>query len=169
MCVPNAVSAVVNSAVGLVNKAIEVDQQSKEFKYRQQLAINNAKRANNEALRQKQLGIDEARKEKIQGIQEANRQKAINSAINFDLNSETLNNTYEDIINQYKNQAKTIENSYNMKSNQYFTQANSYLNQAKQANDSYKNYILKTSINSLDDFGQVSSEWYSKEVNYDHF
>lgn len=165
MCIPEVVGATISTVTGITSKAIQINQQSKEFKYRQQLAINNAKNANNEALRQKQLGIDESRKEKILGLKEASRQKAINSAGNFNLNSETLNFGQNDILNQYNNQAKAIENSYNLKSDYYFNQANSYLNQANQTNKSYKNYVFNTSINSLNELSQVSQEWYKGRID----
>ena len=126
----NATMEVINGALGVFGAANDIYNERKENKYRTQIAINNAKNAQNEALRQKQMGIEKSRIEKIAGMQKMNNKIAKDSASGFDLNSLTNQYNYSDILSSSDESAKNIQNEYNQAAENYFRTANSYLNEA---------------------------------------
>ena len=74
---------IVSGTLNVAKMTSSIQNDNQQLKYQTQIAINNAKQAQNEALRQKQIGIDEARLEKIKGMQKLNSQIAKNSANGF--------------------------------------------------------------------------------------
>ena len=160
MCVPtnlgNAFSA-ISSVVGTIN---EYNTIRKNNEYRTEVAINNAKIAQNEALRQKQLGIEKARIETMEGMKNASRLKAKNAASNLDFASFTSELGYNDILNNSFSSANSIEKQYDNTAQNYFNQANNYLSQANNYKNLFDNSITSYSMNALGKFGKVSSNWF---------
>jgi len=164
MCTPGASLKGVGTALGLVQdiggNMLSAKAEAKNYKYKTQIAINNAKSANAEALRQKQLGIEEARKEKIEGIKQANLQTAKNAAGGMDITSTTSKQNYRDSIDTANNNALETKNQYNLKADSYFDNARSYLNEIDGYKTSYKNSMFNNSINSLNSVHSVADNWY---------
>ena len=163
MCVPG-VSAFdnVQGIIGVASTVGDFVQERKENKYRTQVAVNNAKNAQNEALRQKQMGIEKAREEKIAGIEQKNRQIAINSAGGFDAMSGTNQYSYQDIKDKANSSAISAQKSYNLQADSYFDTANSYLKQANEYNRSYNASFFQNSLQYLGNASKVAQNWYSK-------
>ena len=173
MCVPSGgiidssstgIIGGVIKGVSAITNGIDAISDYKENKanniYRTQIALNNAQAAKNEALRQKQLGIEKSRMEKISGLQEINKLKAQKSASNFDLMSFTNQYTYQDINNLSELNSSSIKQEYEINSSKYFNQANSYLNQAQQHKKQYNNSVFDSSLNALGKINQVANNWY---------
>lgn len=154
-------------AIGLVQSVgsniLSAKAESKNLKYKTQIALNNAKSAQNEALRQQQLGIEEARKEKIEGIKEANLQTAKNAASGLDAASSTSIQNYQDTIDTANANAASVKNQYDLKADSYFDSANSYLNQINEYNNSYNASLYSNAINSLGSVGKVAGKWYESK------
>ena len=168
MCVPTAVSAgkiFADVVSQVVPDVINYSNTRDNYKYRTQIALNNANSAKDEALRQKQLGINQARLEKISGLKELNKQRAISSASGFDLNSQTNQYSYEDAINAANSNAVNVQSKYDLQADSYFNQANSYLSQAKEQQKAYNSSLFNSTINSLGGFGKVAKEWYKEDSN----
>lgn len=168
MCVPSVASvgkilfdAVSQVAPDVVNFSKEKATQ----KYRTQLAINNIQTAQNEALRQRQLGINESRLQKIQGINDASKNRAITSASGFEVDSQTNLYSYKDIIDTSNANAKNIKNNYELKADSYFNQANSYLTQAHEQQKAYNSSLFNSTLSSLGSFSKVASDWYEKDTD----
>lgn len=171
MCTPNGLLS--NSFYNAINTINDVGTKVSEYKtnkanyaYRTQVALNNAKMAQNEAMRQKQLGIEKSRVEKIAGIKELNTLKAKNSASNLDLTSETNLQAYQDTLDMSKLNAGSIAKEYDVNAKSYFAKANDYLNEANSYKKEYKNSLWDFSLNSLGGFGQVASEWYGGQRSF---
>ena len=130
------------------------------YAYQTQIALNNAKIAQNEALRQKQLGLEKSRLEKISTLQEVNKLKAKNASHGLDLMSSTNQMAYEDVWNLGDLNSDLIKKEYDYNANSYFNQANSHLNQANNYKKQYKQSVFDYSLNALGKIGQVASEWY---------
>lgn len=172
MCTPNTFlptesSNLLNSVfkgVGVANTIASTLSDYKTYKtnaaYRTQITLNNAKNAQNEANRQRQLGIEQSRVQKIKGIQEANLLKAKNSASGLDLMSQTNKYAYQDAYNMANLNALSTKKEYENQAINYFNQANSYLNQAYQSNKQYNQTIFDYSLNALGKFNQVANQWY---------
>lgn len=165
MCVPTATistigNVLLSSANEIAPTILNYSSQKNAHEYRTQVAINNAKSAQNEALRQRQLGINESRLERISGIKEANKLKVQNSASGFDINSDTNLYSYKDTLNQSESSANAIKNNYELSANSYFNQANSYLAQAKQNQRDYNNSLFSTALNGLGSVNKVAQNWY---------
>ena len=163
MCTPdsNPLGTILNLATGITKEALNYNAERQNNEYKTRLALNNAQIAQNEALRQKQLGIEQSRLEKISGIQEANKQKAISAASNFDVASVTSQINYQDNISMSNYQADVIEEEYNTKAKSYFNQANSYLKQADSYQNQYNNSVFQNALNALGKTAKVSNEWIS--------
>ena len=160
MCTPfgatntlNAISLITDTVSGFSSLKANND-------YRTQVAINNAKTSQNEALRQKQLGIEKARLERIEGLNEVSKQKAINAASNMDLASTSNQLGYEDLNSKANLNANLVKKEYDTNANSYFKQANSYLNQASSYARDYNNSLLNLSMNALGQAKKVSDDWY---------
>ena len=110
-----ALGAILNTTIGISTQALNFKNEKRNNEYRTRVAINNANIAKNEALKQKQLGIDKARLEKISGIQEANKQKAMFASSGLDLNSDTTRFAYDDYLNLSDVSSSAIKNEYNSK------------------------------------------------------
>lgn len=161
MCVPGATEA-VQLAMSIGKTAFEVSQQSRNNDYRSQVAITNAKNAQNEAKKQIQLGIEKSRNEKISGIQKANALLAQNASSNTDAFSQTNLQNFSDIKDISFSNADSIQDGYYAKADTYFSKANSYLYANKVNNQNYKNSLYKTALNSLGNYTQVALDWYSE-------
>ncbi|MBR5303652.1 MAG: hypothetical protein IKU37_02365 [Candidatus Gastranaerophilales bacterium] len=172
MCTPGAIVSNASSSllggifkgVGVLGSVVSTVSDYKTNKdnneYRMQVALNNAKIAQNEALRQKQLGIEKARREKISGLQEISRLQAKNSASNLDMSSYTNKIAYQDVLNFYDTNSQTAKSQYDLQANNYFNQANSYLNQAQIYKNQYNQSIFDYSLNALGKFNRVAADWY---------
>lgn len=161
----------VGTALGLVKNVggniLSSKAEEKNYKYKTQIAINNAKSANAEALRQRQLGIEEARKEKIDGLQQASLQAAKGAAGGMDITSATNKQNYQDSIDAANNNAQSTKNQYDLKADSYFENANSYLSQIDGYKASYKNSIFNNKINSLSSIQSVADNWYQNKKEED--
>lgn len=166
MCVPSAnlAGSILNTAISGAKTISEVSNMKSNYAYQTQIALNNAKNAQNEALRQKQLGIEKSRLEKISGLQEVNKLKAINAANNLDMMSGTSQLSYQDVQDSANNSANSIKSSYDAASESYFARANSYLETAKNYKKEYNKSIFNYSLNALGKMNQVASEWYEERV-----
>jgi len=177
MCVPSAGIAAgsttgslfqnvmngLNVASGVMGTISEYKTNKANAAYQTQIALNNAKIAQNEALRQKQLGIEKSRLEKISGMQEVNKQKALYAASNLDMMSQTSQMAYQDTLNMAQINADVAKKEYDIAANSYFNQANSYLNQAQSYKNQYNQSLFANSMNALGKFSQVASDWYSNK------
>ena len=166
MCVPTAASVgkvLFDTVSQIAPEVVNFSQAKSTQKYRTQLAINNAKNSQNEALRQRQIGINEARIQKISGINDASKLKAINSSSGFDVNSKTNLYSFQDVIEDSNSKAANIIDNYNLKSDSYFSQANSYLSQAREQQKAYNSSLFASSMNSLGNFTKVAKDWYKDD------
>ena len=161
----NVLGTILNAAVGVSNEALNIINEKKNNEYRTRVALNNAKIAQSEALRQKQLGIEKSRLEKIQGIQDANRQKASYAASNLDINSFSNQLNYDDSLYSSDFSADAIQKEYDAKAQSYFNQANSYYSQAQNQQRLYNNSVFQNALNAIGKTGKVSSEWYEQKTN----
>lgn len=166
MCVPSAnlAGSILNTAISGAKAIGEVSNMKSNYAYQTQIALNNAKNAQNEALRQKQLGIEKSRLEKISGLQEVNKLKAINAANNLDMMSGTSQLSYQDIENSANISANSIKSAYDATSESYFARANSYLETAKNYKKDYNKSIFNYSLNALGKMNQVANEWYEEKI-----
>lgn len=160
MCVPGAIEAAVGLTGAVVSGINNARTESKNLKYKTQIAINNAKTASAEAQRQQQLGIEEARKEKIEGLRQASAQAARSAANGFDMTSATSELNYQDTINAADTDAQSTRNQYDLRADSYFDQAKDYLGQINSYKDDYKSNMRTNAINSLQNIGSVASSWY---------
>lgn len=158
MCTFNAIGQSVDILLSTFQSYSKIKSNAD---YRVQIALNNAKNANNQALREKQLGIEKSRLEKISGLSEASKIKAINSASNLDSSSQTNNLNYLDAINLSYSNSQNIKNNYDIKAQSYFDKANSYINQANMYEKNYNNSLLAFADNALGKTQKVSANWYS--------
>ena len=164
MCTPsNGTLQAISSIIGVTNDYWEHRQNKENYEYRTQVALNNAKKAENEARRQEQLGIEKSRQEKIEGIQKANQLKAINSASNLDVNSQTNMLAYEDIMEYSDFNADNILNQYEQSANNYFNQANSYLEEVQQYKKQYNQSLFDFALNALGKTQNVADSWYKSK------
>lgn len=131
--------------------------------YQTQVALNNAKIAQNEAMRQRQIGIEKSRLEKIAGLQELSQLQAKNSASNLDMMSKTNQLAYQDVFNLSNAKAGTIQKEYNTSANSYFNQAYSYYNQANSYKDKYNQSLFSYGANALGKYSQVAYDWYTNK------
>lgn len=164
MCTVNSnpFGAILNLTTGITQEVLSYNTEKKNNEYRTRVALNNAQIAQNEALRQKQLGIEQSRLEKISGIQEANKQKAISAASNLDIASMTSQINYHDDINMADFRADMIEKEYDAKAQSYFNQSNNYLKQADSYQNQYNNSVFQNALNALGKTSKVSSDWYQE-------
>ena len=172
MCTPNLISSDLPSGfLGAAFKGVEAVQNVSStilnyktnkdiYAYRTQIALNNAKVAQDEAMRQKQLGIEKSRLEKISGLQEVNKLKAQNSASGLDAMSQTNTLNYQDALNLSKINANSTKKEYDSQADSYFDQAHSYLNQAQTYQKQYNQSLFDYSLNALGKLGRVSNDWY---------
>lgn len=175
MCSPTDIISGVFQAGKLVAGSVsEYSNLKANNEYRTQVAINNAKIAQNEALRQKQIGLEKSRLEKISSLQEVSKIQAQNAASNFDLSSQTNKYNYQDALNSSQMQANYIQNEYNLKANEYFNRANGYINQANDYKRQYNNSLKNFTFGVLQDSAQVAKSWYDSYEDsiggeYDYF
>ena len=172
MCSPNTIliersSQLVTDAlqgIGRIGTAASVLSDYKtskdNYKYRTQVALNNAKMAQNEALKEKQLGIEKARLEKISGLQKISKMQAKNSASNLDMMSQTNRLAYQDALDYSNANANLVKSQHDLQAQNYFNQANSYLNQAQIYKKQYRQSMFDYTFNALGKYGQVASDWY---------
>ncbi len=140
----------INTVVSVANDA----------KYKTQVAINNAKSAENEAMRLQQLGIEESRREKIIGIQNANKLLAQNAAGGMDISSGTNSYAYQDVIDSAYSDAQNTLNDYEYQAQSYFNQANDYISDANYDIASTNNYLLNYAVTGLGNAGLATKEWF---------
>ena len=163
MCSP---MDIIDGVVGVTKVALNSTSKYSNLKanneYRTQVAINNAKIAQNEALKQKQLGIEKSRLEKISSLQEISKLKSRNSASNLDIDSNTSRFNYQDVLDSSEIQANFIKKEYDSKANEYFKKANSYLNQANDYTRQYNNSLFGLQMGVLEDSALVAKSWYEK-------
>ncbi|MBQ4646397.1 MAG: hypothetical protein IJB79_03520 [Candidatus Gastranaerophilales bacterium] len=172
MCTPNAVMSAmpvnifsnISKGVGMLASGLDTVSQFQtnkaNNKYRTQVALNNAKIAQQEALRQNQLGIEKSRLDKITSMQELNKIKAKNSASNLDMMSLTNELSYIDSKNFTDASSQLIKNEYSAKANSYYRNANQYLAQASEYQKQYNQSLFDYSLNALGRFNQVAFDWY---------
>ncbi len=166
MCTPSikGISTAVDLGMNLFMDYQNAKTESKNLKYKTQIAINNANAQRNEGFRQRQLGIDNARQEKIEGLKQAKLQAAKNSANGLDMASSTNLQNYRDIIDTSNSNAANVQNEYNLKSDNYFDKANEYMADVKTYQNDYNTMAYKNAINSLGRVKKVADKWYeSKE------
>lgn len=159
----NPYDTFINIVTGVGTEVLNFNSDKKNYEYRTRLALNNAKIAQNEALRQQQLGIEQSRLEKISGIQEANKQKAISAASNLDVDSLTSQLNYDDNIFMSDYKADVIKKEYDARANSYLNQSNSYLNQAQDLQKQYNDSVFQNALNALGKTTKVSLDWYRKK------
>lgn len=158
MCVPGAPIA-TNVVSSVIKSALDTSKQLKEQQYRAQIAVNNIKEAQNDALAQKQIGIEKSRVEKLDGIKKANTILAQQASSGVDASSDTNTQNYYDLLSGYFSNANDIENFYNTKAESYFSKANSYFNEYSSSNKSGSSNFNKA-INFLGSSKKVASNWY---------
>ncbi|MBQ7287561.1 MAG: hypothetical protein IJW73_07365 [Candidatus Gastranaerophilales bacterium] len=144
----------------LFNTTTDFITEKNNHDYRTQIALNNAKYAQNEAHRQMQLGIDKSRAQKIAGLTEANKLIAQQGASNLDNSSFNSDLAYQDVIENSNIASKITKNEYNASANSYFKQANAYLNQANSYQKQYNKNLFMSGFNSLGQLNQVANDWY---------
>ena len=164
----NPFGALLNTTIGITNETLNYVNEKKNNEYRTRVALNNAKIAQDEALRQKQLGIEQSRLEKISGIQDANKQKALFGASNLDVDSFSNQLNYQDNLSFSDYKSNLIEGEYNKKAQSYINQANSYLNQTQKYQQDYNNSVFQNALNALGKTYKVSSEWYENNQGKTH-
>ena len=171
MCIPGASESisvmsrpfpVASIANVVLNTTASVISQKANNDYRTQVALANAKYAQNEAHRQQQLGINKARAEKISGIQEANKFAASQAASNLDSSSLNSSLAYRDYLTNADINSSIVKDEYNAKAQSYFTQANSYLGQVELYKKDYNMGLITTGLQGLDSFSKVTKDWYSE-------
>ena len=165
MCGPEGFAvgqAIVNAATSITSNVISYKQEEANNEYRNQIAINNIKNAQNEAKLIKQTGIEEARQERIKGLQELSRQKAQNASSGFDINSNSYQQNYEDILDGYNSNAQNIENAYDRKAQSVNNSQNTIASEAIYSQNQYNLNQYKNAINSLGNYTQVASNWLKK-------
>lgn len=166
MCVPQAMTAIriianVGSAVARVASDVhQQSQQSKEYEYRSQIALNNIKTAQDDAREQTQLGIDKSREQKIEGIKKASVLLAKNASNGSDAFSDSNFKNYSDTLDSYYDDAQKIMENYNLSADSYFQKANSYLNDYNMQNYNYKKSVKKNALNSLGSYSSVALSWF---------
>ena len=127
--------------------------------------------AQNEALRQKQLGIEESRKEQIKGINKVNALLARNSASGLDANSLTNQYGYSDILKESEINSGLIKKEYDLAASEYFNKASSYFNEANINNSSYNQSLFNNAVNALGKTTKVATDWYvnsREEAKHDY-
>lgn len=170
MCVPSAAVTGVSSAFQMFDSATSAISAVSDFKtnrenyaYRTQIALNNAKEAQNEAMRQTQLGIEKSRLEKIQGLREVSKLQAQNSASGLDMASQTSSLAYQDAMDLSSQSANTIKKEYDTKAKSYFSQASSYFSEAQTYQNQYNKSLFDYSLNALGKMSTVASNWYNND------
>ena len=156
----NPLGAILNTTIGITNETLNFIDEKKNNEYRTRVALNNAKIAQSEALRQQQLGIEQSRLEKISGIQEANKLKARFASSNLDVNSLSNQLNYQDNLSFSDYKANLTERSYNATAQNYLNQSINYLNQAKNYQQDYNNSVFQNALNALGKTNKVAGEWY---------
>lgn len=156
----DTVFGIVGGASNLANKVSSYKANKTNYEYQTQLALNNARMAQEMGLTQKQLGIEKSRLEKIESLQKISKIKAQNSASGLDSMSGTNKLVYDDVAYANEINAQAIKNSYDISAKSYFNQANNYLNQANNYKELYKKSLFNQSMNALGQFGKVASSWY---------
>ena len=146
----------------LLNTSADIAIQKNNNDYRTQVALYNAKQAQNEAHRQMQLGIDKSRAEKIAGMQETNQLMAKQGASNFDISSFNSNLEQQDIQYSADLQSDIIKKSYTSSANNYFKQANSYLNLAKSYQAQYNKNLVTSGVKALGESKKVATDWFDQ-------
>ena len=165
MCYPaatQAAMAVINAATTTANAYMSYKQESENNEYRKQVAINNIKNLENEALRQNQLGIEKAREQRLEGIKKANTAAAISAASGFDMNSFTTLQNYSDVLNNSEISASAIQDEYKQNAESYLNRANSILNEYNNYSKNHNSNLYKSAINSLGNYTKVAQNWYTR-------
>lgn len=168
MCVAasaTTILSVLTAAVGTGASIITSSMQQKTEEYKTQIALNQAKSAQNEAQRQRQLGIEQAREERIEGLKNISRMQAQNAASGFDVYSTTNMYNYEDMDIEYQNNAQNILESYYAKAQGYDEQAQSYVDSL---NLSIMNNNLRETRNlytSLGNTKKAAQKWYENNFS----
>ena len=173
MCIPDVGAfQQIQGVINLASAANKINTEKQENKYRTQIAINNAKNAQNEALRQKQMGIDASRQEKIQGIQEVSKKRVQSASGGFSSLDGTNQFIYQDVLSGANFEAQKVKNSFDLKADSYFDKANEYLNQASKNTKDYNTLVFQKGMQYLGNANKVAQNWYqnrSNEVSYDNF
>lgn len=162
MCILQA-QAILTASKFIMDTASNVAEYQKskaQNTYRAQVAINNAKIANDEALKQKQMGIDKARAEKIEGLSEQSKLMAQNSASGFDISSNTNLFNYEDVVNKADNEASDIKKQYDNNAQSYFNKAGEYLTDAENIKKSSKDNLFNMGMGILQSTKNVADKWF---------
>ena len=130
-----------------------------DYNYKAQIALNNAKYAQNEAHNEMQKGIEEARKEKISGLQEASKTNSKNAAGGFDIQSGSNKFNYLDdiLISEYN--ADSTQKEHRQKANSYLSQAQNYYSEARQNKSSTTKFLLSQTSSYLGGLKQELPEY----------
>jgi len=162
MCTVDSVVKGVAIVARTVVPAVKTYQEQKDnLKYRTNLALNNMKEAKNNALAQKQAGIEEARKQKISGLRLANEMFNQNASYGFEADSGNNLYNYDDTIENYYNTAFDTQHTYDVRADNYFESANEYLKSAKSYQQQSKKVGWKVTKNALGNTTSVASKWFS--------
>lgn len=165
MCVVStgfSMATLVGSALSAATTIVGNNIQRKNDEYKTQIAVNQIKSQQNEAQRQRQLGIDKSREEKIQGLKTVSKLKAINASNGFDTSSQTNLYNYDDTKNEYDYSANNILESYYSNAEKYDEQARNNISDLNFKNDTKK-------LNSIGSTLQVAEDWYKKGAKNGNF
>ncbi len=163
MCTPIDPFTVAQKAVTSAQGIYTMMENKQNAKYRIQASISNAQNAANEALRQRQLGIENARKEKLEGMKESGKLAAKNASNGFDIYSDTNNYNMQSITDSANAQAQEVDKKYNRVADDYYNRANEYLRGANQYRKQYNSSVWDEAFAVLGSTNNVAKNWYSKK------
>ena len=161
MCVATAaITTLIGTALSVGNMIAQNKAEEKTNEYKQQIAINQVKSAQEEAQRQKQLGIEKSREEKIKGLKEISKLQAQSASSGFDMNSQTNLFNYDDVETSYDNSANNILDSYYNNAKAYSDKADQYRTQIKIDNVETDLKNKQEFMNALGKTTKVALNWY---------
>lgn len=163
MCVAassTAVFTLVSAALGAGASIVTSSMQKKTEEYKTQIALNQVKSAQNEAQRQRQLGIEEARQERIEGLKNISRLQAQNASNGFDTYSQTNMYNYEDVDNEHESNAQNILDSYYARAQGYDEQAQRYMDNLNVSNMNKDLQETNNFFTSLGNTKKAAQKWY---------
>jgi len=152
---------ILGTATSIIPSINNYNEQKSNLNYRTALALKNMEDSKNQAYAQKQLGIEEARKQKIAGIKEANDIMTQNASGGLNVFSGNNFYNYEDTIENAYSNAKSTQNSYDVRADNYFENAKSYLNEAKSYKKQKKSLGWNLAATALGQTNTVAKKWFT--------
>ncbi len=149
MCVYSDVVQVLETVANVVNSVIQVQEiraDRAESEYNIELYKAQAKKAEDNAIYERQEGIEEARKQRLNAILSIADEKSAIASSNLSLTGQTSLNLADDQkLNGELNALTTLKNS-EKRANAYIDAANNYYMKAalsdRKANDNFKKNII---------------------------